>query len=146
MSQSGSPTHDIVFTPYMPSPRNPSRQSDQTRNLNLIGAALSERRTNGQPHLIGVQGAHGSGKTQLALRLVETGINVRYIDVLQHHRVTACRAYDIAPLLMDPATTYVIDEAGYANQARARPSRPWPPEAPSGMVCWGRSFGPGQNR
>lgn len=89
---------------------------DQNHNLELIASAVDGRYARNEAQLIGIQGAFGSGKTQLASALVEAGVNVDFINVLQHHRSAGSRCYDIAPLLTDTDRTYVIDEAGYAYQ------------------------------
>lgn len=110
-----SPRAPLV-TIRVPSPRGITRHIDQTRNLRLIAGALDYQSAQGKPRLIGIQGVFGSGKTQLASVLVQTGVDVSYVDVLQHRQLTPGRSYDISPLLEDPARTYVIDEAGYADQ------------------------------
>lgn len=116
MCESRRSTQGPLETLHIPSPRGIIRRIDQTRNLRLIAGALNQRSAQGEPRLIGIQGVFKSGRTQLASVLVQTGANVSFIDVLHPRDLRPGKSYDISPLLLNHRTTYVIDEAGSANQ------------------------------
>ncbi|MCG9576109.1 hypothetical protein L1D14_07630 [Vibrio tubiashii] len=90
------------------------RRVDMSAHLKTIEAEMQKLFMQGKPRLIGVEGQSGSGKSGFAALLKKAGVDVKIIDVGQLvERVD--RRVDISNLLVDPGTTYIIDEMEYVE-------------------------------
>lgn len=82
---------------------------DYSLSLSLIRNALAHCEETSTPKLIGIEGRAGSRKTTLAKILAKSGHNTHLIEVFSF------MSTPLSPLT-DPSVTYIIDEAGLADQ------------------------------